>query len=314
MTKQLKIICCGTKDFIDYYSDDLAEDCNRFGYEFEKIVTISEHTYSAINHQIQKDMVDYMTWNNHDNERVCFLDPECRIVKPIPKNWIESKEPHVFYKVDHGQQQTSRYVYGATLPTNIIMQPIFVSRHDLIWMQWWLDASISLSDLQNRQYVPQELLIQQSLNFNKIKYSSGVVTYNRGYTGKHEVVAGSWTHEDTIIQHPRIHATLDQRILPCSPERRDNKMLSERDLHNHYEHISYDTIQQIDQLMGKENLHDWPAETQIKDGWHCIDKWQFKPRTGQVKHQDYDMIKYHHSMIRKLDLGVKTPAVYHFNN
>ena len=140
------------------------------------------------------------------------------------------------------------------------------------------------------------------------------MVYNRGYKDVHQVVAGSWTNNETIIQHPRIHSIMDNKIKPSDPEGRYDKIISERNLHNHYEHCSYEIIKQIDQLMIQEKLHDWPAETQIKDGWHCIDKWQFKPRTGQVKHQDYDMIKYHYSMIRKLDLGVKTPAVYHFTN
>ena len=85
-------------------------------------------------------------------------------------------------------------------------------------------------------------------------------------------------------------------------------------LHNHFQDLP--TVQAIDDLMAKEicDISKWPAGTELNDTWFTNDDWLFEPSTGRVKHKNFPTIKYHDSMIRKQELGIKTPAVKFYQN
>ena len=101
--------------------------------------------------------------NAGPTDRILFLDPECRIVKPIPQDWIDDTRPILCYKIAHGKHDINRYEYGHTLPGPIQMQPIFLTAQDSTWIQWWYDASMAASDPERDMYVPHELFLELAL-------------------------------------------------------------------------------------------------------------------------------------------------------
>ena len=308
---QLKIYTFGTKYFIDTYSQGLREDCKAHDYDLTVEVIPDAENFSHINHHIHLRMVEVVR-NASSNDRILFLDPECRIVKPIPQDWMDDARPLVCYKIQHGKQDIERYTYGHTLPGPIQMQPIFLSASDITWIQWWYDASMAASDPANSQYTPHELFLELALKFNKIDMHKEHCVYNREFTGKHCVVKGSWTTDDTIIKHPDIHAMLDPNVKNAVPEIKNSKFLPERKLHNHFTDL--DTVKQIDALMFKE-VHDitkWPEGTVAEGEWYVIDDWMFDPKLGRLGHKDFESTKYHFSLEQKIERGINTPAVKNF--
>ena len=307
----LKIVAYGTKNFIETYSQGLKNDCKTFNYECDIITIPDFKSISEINFYIQSQMIDYI--GKTEAKRVCFMDPECRILKRFPNEWTEPGVPWCAYKIQHDDQAVLNYEYGYTLPNRIMMQPFFCGKEDLEWMQWWLKVSTDVSNVKDKVYVPNELFLELALTFNNIKFKHGIITYNREYKGPHIVVKGSWSTKDTVVQHPCIHATLDTNILAANTKRRENNIITTRDLHNHFQ--DYDTIKIIDNLMLKEkaDIKDWPTETlpvRINTiNWFRCDEWLFRPSTGEVQNVNYPLIKYHPSINIKLKQNIMTPAV-----
>ena len=310
---QLKIYTFGTKYFIDTYSQGLREDCKTYDYDLTVEVIPDAENFSHINHHIHLRMVEVVR-NASSNDRILFLDPECRIVKLIPQDWIDDARPLVCYKIQHGKQEIDRYTYGHTLQNSIQMQPIFLSASDITWIQWWYDASMAASDPENSQYTPHELFLELALKFNNIDMHVEHCVYNREFTGKHCVVKGSWTTDDTIIKHPDIHAMLDPNVKNAVPEIKNSKFLPERKLHNHFTDL--DTVKQVDALMFKEvhNITKWPEGTVAEGEWYVVDNWMFDPKLGRLGHKDFESTKYHVSLEQKIEQGINTPAVKIFNN
>ena len=303
---KLTVITFGTKNFIDKYSKPLAEDCKRFGYALHVGVIPSQKHISHINCTILKHIIEYI--KTTDN-RICILDPECRIVKPIPQEWIDADKPVLFQK-SHYVGQT--YEYDKELPSTYIGQPLLCSKEDLYWLDWWYQAVVSMK--QQDVYPPNETMLVMSLKFNNVKYITKTICYNREYTGSYECVKGSWNDSSIVFKHPCIHSALDKTILAANDHTRENMFLSKRDLHNHFN--DYKTIKHIDELMFKEitDIRQWPTQTVHKEKWYMIDDWLFDPTTGKLKHNFFDSIKYHHSVQRKLDMKIKTPVTNNFNN
>lgn len=311
--QSLKIYIYGTQYFIDTYAVGLQADCNKFGYDLTTEIVPDADNFSHINHYIHRKMVEVVN-NAGPTDRILFLDPECRIVKPIPQDWIDDTRPILCYKIAHGKHDINRYEYGHTLPGPIQMQPIFLTAQDSTWIQWWYDASMAASDPERDMYVPHELFLELALKFNKIDIHTEYCVYNREWKQPHKVVKGSFVTEDTIITHPDIHALMDPNVKHSVQKLKESPFMMERKLHNHFN--DYGTIKLIDELMFKEQ-HDitkWPEGTVIEGNWYCIDNWQFDPRTGRLKHKDYNTIKYHISIDQKTRQDINTPAVKSFFN
>lgn len=308
MDAQLKIYVWGTKYFIDTYAGGLQSDCDKYGYALTIGVVPDADNFSHINHHIHRAMVDTVN-NAEPGDRILFLDPECRIVKPIPEDWIQDTRPIVCYKIAEHKLDINRYEYGHTLPGPIQMQPIFLTAQDSGWIQWWYDASMAASDPERAVYVPHELFLELALKFNNIDIHMEHCVYNREWPQPQRVVKGSFVTADTIITHPDIHALLDPHVKHSVQDIKNSPFMPTRKLHNHFNDLA--TIKQIDELMLKEQ-HDitkWPEGTTQQDNWYCIDDWQFDPRTGRLKHKGYDAVRYHMSIDQKHNKGINTPAV-----
>ena len=301
----LKVFAYGTDYFVDTYAKGLIQDCKKFDYELT-LEKVSEGSFSVINHVIHQKMLQVVK-EAGNQDRILFLDPECRIIKPIPQHWIEDTRPIVCYKIQHGKHDIDRYTYGHTIQNSIQMQPIFLSQKDISWVQWWYDVSLAASDPENKQYSPHELFLELALTYNKIDLHKQFCVYNRAYTkNKHHVVKGSYTTDDTIITHPDVHGMLDPNTKHAIDQRKSSRVLEERTLHNHFQ--DYELVKIIDELMFKEKDQDWPSVCINRDGWYESHAWSFNPKQGLVKHRDFPTIKYHHSIIRKQTAGLKTPV------
>ena len=306
----LKVYVYGTEYFLKTYSQELIDDCKKFGYDLT-VEQVDTGSFSTLNHYIHQRMIDVVR-NASSEDRILFLDPECRIHKPIPQDWIDDTRPIVCYKINYGKHDTERYTYGHTLPGPIQMQPIFLSAKDIDWVQWWFDASLAASDPENNQYTPHELFLELALKFNKIDMRKELCIYNRAYTkNKHLVVKGSWVTEDTIITHPDVHGMLDPNTKHAVTSRKVQKYLEQRTLHNHFQ--DYEMIQVIDELMFKEKDKDWPDECKYNNGWYEVHSWFFNPKQGLLKHKDFELTKYHHSILAKVQKGIKTPVTKAYN-
>ena len=306
---QLKIFAYATEYFMETYSKGLSDDCAKYGYDLH-LEVVPYGSFSHLNHYIHIKMIEVVR-NAGPEDRILFLDPECRIHKPIPQEWIDDPRPIVFYKINHGKHQREQYQYGHTLHGPIQMQPVFLTAKDITWWQWWFDASLAGSDPERNVYVPHELFLELALNFNKIDRREEHCIYNRAYDKhKHLVVKGSWVTEDTIITHPAIHGYFDMNVKHANDER-DNLILEKRELHNHFQ--DFDLIQQIDILMLKEKDTGWPQQCTKKGDWFSVDEWQFNPKQGLLKRNEYDLEKYHYHLQTKLDKGLLTPVVKAYN-
>ena len=85
----LKVFAYGTDYFVDTYAKGLIQDCKKFNYELT-LEKVSEGSFSVINHAIHQKMLQVVK-EAGNQDRILFLDPECRIIKPIPQHWIEDK-------------------------------------------------------------------------------------------------------------------------------------------------------------------------------------------------------------------------------
>ena len=103
------------------------------------------------------------------------MDPECRIIKPIPEEWINADKPIVFFKVRYKDGTSDpKFVYknkngnGERLPCRIIGQPMFVSKQDIAWLKMILNLAKAASDIDNAEYTRNELFIETALNLSLI--------------------------------------------------------------------------------------------------------------------------------------------------
>lgn len=309
----LKVHIYGTQYFIDTYATGLRSDCEKFGYDLLVGVVPDAESFSHINHHIHHEMVRTVR-DAGPEDRILFLDPECRIVKPIPRDWIEDTRPILCYKIADNKHDINRYEYGHTLPGAIQMQPIFLTTRDHAWIQWWYDASMAASDTERKVYVPHELFLELAVKFNKIDIHVEHCVYNRDWQRPQKVVKGSFMTEDTIITHPDIHALLDPNVKHSVNELKKSPFLVTRKLHNHFNDLG--TIRRIDELMFKE-IHDvteWPSNTTIDGEWYVVEDWLFDPRTGRLKNKNFPTIKYHISLADKIKRNIMTPAVKKFKS
>ena len=313
--KRLKIVAFGTKNYVEKYSNNLKNDCEKLKYSY-KFYTIPDYNnISEINFRIREKIVNIIK-ETDPNDRILFLDPECRIHKQIPNEWIDSDKPVVFYKVEPYQNEISQYRYGQWLPCAVIMQPFFASSSDANWLDWWLKISNAMSRPETNDYTPNELFFELAMDYHKIDRIKQTIIYNREWSGKHICTKGTYTTEDTIFTHQSIHAALDNEIFAANQKTRDNSILPLTMLHNHFQ--DYNTIKKVDELMLKEivDINLWPKETQKirinTTNWYALENWLFDPHTGRIKYIDYPTIKYHYSLERKLKLKLKTPVTKYF--
>ena len=68
-------------------------------------------------------------------------------------------------------------------------------------------------------------------------------------------------------------------------------------------HVSnINTLKDIDEAMWKEKTNKWLT----------FEQWQVQPSTGKLKFGNLKGIKYHHSVLKKIELGLKTPVAKQF--
>ncbi len=309
--QNLKIYIYGTKYFIDTYATGLISDCKKFGYDLTVGIVPNADTFSHINHYIHCEMVRVVR-DSADTDRILFLDPECRIVRPIPEDWIQDERPILSYKIATGNHDINRYQYGHTLHGPIQMQPIFLTSRDSDWIQWWYDVSMAGSDEERNVFVPHELFLELAIKYNKVDAHIEYCVYNRDWKQPHRIVKGSFVTEDTIITHPDIHALLDPNVKHSVKNLKESPFLIPRKLHNHFN--DHEAVKKIDELMFKEitDISKWPEGTTVEDSWLCVEDWMFDPKFGRLKHKNFPVIKYHSSLQDKLSRKINTPAVKQF--
>ena len=305
--RQLKILTLGTADYLRTHGLPLQQDCERLGYDFEKITIDDQKDISNINHRILEKMVDYISKKEY--QRLCFMDPECRIIAPVPNEWIESERPVVFFKVRNKDGTTdpkftyrSKHGNGERLPCRIIGQPMFISKQDVDWFKMTLDLSKAASDIGNNQYTRNEMFIETALEYNNIDYKKEYIIYSRHADLKHSVVKGTWETSDTVIKHPDIYGLFDTKTIAGNPVFGDNPILDQQLLERHTKNL---------ETLDKINKHMWLEKTA---DWQDFDEWSVNPALGQIKLRGFDGVKYHHSILEKIKKNLVTPAVIQFRN
>ena len=165
------------------------------------------------------------------------------------------------------------------------------------------------------EFAPNESFLELALDYFNITYHDQYIVFDRSWIGKHKCVKGNYSTEHTCILHPNLHSILDPTIKRPKGLQFSSSILPKNYLHNHFG--DYKTVKLVDEVMFKEktDIKMWPNGTKelTNNGWFAIDDWYFNPRNGQVKHKDYPTVKYHHSIAKKLELGIKTPWIIHYN-
>jgi hypothetical protein len=300
--KNLKILTLGTKRYLKKYSLALKQDCERLGYAFDQIAIDEQKDISAINHKILEEMVYYIV--NHEFDRLCFMDPECRILRSVPNEWIMSSRPVVFFKIrNEDGSPDPKFVYknkhgnGERLPCRIIGQPMFISKQDVGWFKMTLDLSRAASDLKNKQYTRNEMFIETSLEYNKINFHKEHIIYHRHARLPHKVVKGTWETPDTVIQHPDIYGLFDNRIVAGNPVFGDDPILDQKLLERHTSKI---------EIFDRINHHMW---LESSDKWEDFGEWSVHAKSGRMKLKGFNGIRYHHNVRIKLEKKLNTPLI-----
>ena len=303
--RRLRIIAFGTADFLERYSGGLQEDCKKFGYECVLTTIPKETEIGRINQHVFDGIIEHMRTQQYD--RLCLLDPECRIIKPIPEVWINSLQPVIFRKVRNEEgTPDKKFVYspdqntmGNKLPCRIICQPMFLNKADQMWLTFARDLSISASDVPNGEYVRNELFLETAIDFLKVKTIDEFCVYNRKANIPHKAVKGTWSTEDTVIPHPELHSVFDTDMVTYTPVR--NKLILEKTyMENNTNDL--DTLEKINEVMWKEKT----------DEWLTFEQWHVQPSTGSVRYGDYNRVMYHYTIRDKMDKGIQTPAVKNY--
>ncbi len=324
----LKVFAFGNKLFMDRYSAGLSEDCDKFGYEKHFHIIENGENYSYNNWQGINALVDLIEWESKAEDRILFTDPESRIHQPIPSKWLDTKKPVVGIK--HYNNKPVEYINNDkyTLWSKICLGPAILGREDLIWLRMWLEMMEAASELDKKQVVPTELFFDTVMKYKRIERIQTAIPYTRAdHEGSFEFVRGSYVMPETVITHPNIHY-LDPDIYVAVPNFHESDILDKHLLHNHFQDL--DTILLIDDLMAKEvdDITEWPTgtttldlpkhdgtkNTELTDTWFVVEDWLFHSTSGRLKHKNYPTVMYHHSMGRKQELGIKTPAVEQYQN
>ena len=307
-----KVFAFGNQSFMDKYSQGLIDDCEYYGYEKHFHIIDNGENYSYTNWQCINALVELLRWECKTNDRVLFTDPESRIHQPIPNKWIDTTKPVVAVKHYNNKPVEYKNEDKYTLSSKICLGPAIFGPKDLPWLDMWLGLMKGASELDKKQSVPTELFFDTVMKYNSVDRIETAIPYTRkDYTGTFEFVRGSYVMPDTIITHPNIHY-LDPDVYVALPSFQNDAIMWNDLVHNHFQDLS--TIIKIDDLMSKEicDIDKWPKGTTQNDTWFDNDDWSFEPSTGRLKHKDFPTIKYHQSMIRKQELGIKTPATESF--
>ena len=304
--KKLRILTLGTADYLQTYGTSLQQDCERLGYDFDKITIDNKKDISNINHRILEQMVKYISDNEF--ERLCFMDPECKIIGPVPDEWIEFSRPVVFFKVRNTDGTTDpKFIYknkhgnGERLPCRIIGQPMFISKQDVGWFRMTLDLSRAASDVANQQYTRNEMFIETSLEYNKIDFHREHIIYDRHADATHKVVKGTWETKDTVIKHPDIYGLFDQDVVAGNPMAGEEPILDQQTLERHTR-----TMENFDKI----NQHMW---LETSDKWVDFGEWSVHAKSGRIMLKGFKGIKYHHSIRTKMERNINTPLIKTFN-
>ena len=291
----LKVVASGDRKFLERYAVGLREDCDRFGYDYHQIELEEVENLSVINHKIFESHIKFIEENPSD--RILLLDPECRIIKPIPQEWISETRPVIFFKVrDKNELEAISHANGIAM--RIIAQPMFLSSKDLGWFTMALNMSKAMSSPSANLYARSEQFLEVSLNYNKVDYVRENCIFDRSSTLPHRSVRGNWQTGETVIQHPHIHGSFDDEVLKY-PSR--SKIITARVLESHTSDLN--NVQKINQLFAEEEI----------DKWMEIDNWFIHPSTGRIKYKDYkNTVKFHHSVRDKMQSRTKSNALRYF--
>ena len=304
---KLKIIAFGTADFLAKYSDGLKNDCAKFGYDCVITTIPKEEAIGRINQHVFDGIIEHLETQEYD--RICLMDPECRILKPIPDEWLNTEHPVIFRKVRTAEGTPEpKFTYwtsgaiGNQLPCRIICQPMILSKADIKWIKLAHDLSVAASDIPNGEYVRNELFLETALVYHKIKTIDEYCVYNRQANIPHKAVKGTWTTKDTIIQHPELHSLFDTDLVSSHGKDWQINILTKDKVETNV--LDINTAEKIHEAMWKERTSEWLT----------FEQWHVQPSTGLMKYGNFKGMVYHHSLGDKINRGLNTPAVKSFLN
>ena len=304
---KLKIIAFGTADFLAKYSDGLKNDCAKFGYDCVITTIPKEEAIGRINQHVFDGIIEHLETQEYD--RICLMDPECRILKPIPDEWLNTEQPVIFRKVRTAEGTPEpKFTYwtsgaiGNQLPCRIICQPMILSKADIKWIKLAHDLSVAASDIPNGEYVRNELFLETALVYHKIKTIDEYCVYNRQANIPHKAVKGTWTTKDTIIQHPELHSLFDTDLVSSHGKDWQINILGKDKVETNV--LDINTAEKIHEAMWKERTSEWLT----------FEQWHVQPSTGLMKYGNFKGMVYHHSLGDKINRGLNTPAVKSFLN
>jgi len=304
---KLKIIAFGTADFLAKYSDGLKNDCAKFGYDCVITTIPKEEAIGRINQHVFDGIIEHLETQEYD--RICLMDPECRILKPIPDEWLNTEHPVIFRKVRTAEGTPEpKFTYwtsgaiGNQLPCRIICQPMILSKADIKWIKLAHDLSVAASDIPNGEYVRNELFLETALVYHKIKTIDEYCVYNRQANIPHKAVKGTWTTKDTIIQHPELHSLFDTDLVSSHGKDWQINILGKDKVETNV--LDINTAEKIHEAMWKERTSEWLT----------FEQWHVQPSTGLMKYGNFKGMVYHHSLGDKINRGLNTPAVKSFLN
>lgn len=297
-----QILAFGTQDFLNKYSQGLIDDCKKFNYDCVIVEVPKEEAIGRINQHVFDGIIEHLETQEYD--RICLMDPECRIIKPFPNEWLDSELPVIFRKVrtDEGKPDP-KFTYwangsvGNQLPCRIICQPMILSKADIKWIKLAHDLSVAASDIPNGEYVRNELFLETALVYHKIKTIDEYCVYNRQANIPHRAVKGTWTTKDTIIQHPELHSLFDTDMVSSHGKDWQINIITKDKVETNVLDIS--TAEKIHEAMWKERTSEWLT----------FEQWHVQPSTGLMKYGNFNGMVYHHSLNDKIEKDINTPAV-----
>ena len=250
-------------------------------------------------------IIEHLETQEYD--RICLMDPECRILKPIPDEWLNTEHPVIFRKVRTAEGTPEpKFTYwtsgaiGNQLPCRIICQPMILSKADIKWIKLAHDLSVAASDIPNGEYVRNELFLETALVYHKIKTIDEYCVYNRQANIPHKAVKGTWTTKDTIIQHPELHSLFDTDLVSSHGKDWQINILGKDKVETNV--LDINTAEKIHEAMWKERTSEWLT----------FEQWHVQPSTGLMKYGNFKGMVYHHSLGDKINRGLNTPAVKGF--
>lgn len=300
---KLRVLAFGTADFLTKYSNGLRQDCEKFNYDCVITEVPKEAVIGRINQHVFDGIIEHLETQEYD--RILLMDPECRILKPIPNEWLNTDHPVIFRKVrTEDGTPDAKFTYwagssaGNQLPCRIICQPMILSKADVKWIKLAHDLSVAASDIPNGEYVRNEMFLETAIDYTKTKTIDEYCVYNRKAKIPHKAVKGTWHTEDTIIQHPELHSLFDTDIVASRGKTHEtNFILPARAIDNNV--VNIETAEKINEAMWKERTSEWLT----------FEQWQVQPSTGRMKYKNFKGIVYHHSISNKIKQSINTPAV-----